>query len=96
MGNIVPIFFHTLVDKFEKMFYLIEDLEKEVNSLPHTIVSTNFIQLMEENTQLTREVYHLQTSIDEIREEVSPLQEDNNRLFEKYHTLKEDYDAIFL
>jgi chromosome segregation ATPase len=38
----------------------------------------------------------LQTSIDELREEVSPLQEDNNRLFDEYQELKEDYDAILL
>jgi chromosome segregation ATPase len=38
----------------------------------------------------------LQASIDELREEVSPLQEDNNRLFDEYQALKEDYDAILL
>jgi archaellum component FlaC len=84
MGNTAARFFQTLVDEFEEKSDLLEDLEEEVKSLPHTTVSTNVIQLMEENTQLTCEVSHLQASIDELREEVSPLQEDNNRLFDEY------------
>jgi predicted nuclease with TOPRIM domain len=51
---------------------------------------------MEKNTQPTREVSHLQAFVDELREEVAPLQEDNNQLFDEYQALKEDYDVILL
>jgi FtsZ-binding cell division protein ZapB len=52
--------------------------------------------LEESNTQLANEVSHLQAFVDELREEVAPLQEDNNCLFDEYQALKEYYDAILL
>ena len=35
-----------------------------------------------ENVQLTNEATHLHAYVDELRDEVAPLQEDNNLLFE--------------
>jgi hypothetical protein len=35
-------------------------------------------------------------SVDELREEVAPLQEDNNHMFDEYQDLKEYYDALLL
>jgi len=74
MGNTAAIFFQTLADEFEENSDHLEELEEDVKSLPHTTMSTNVIQLMEENNHLTREVVHLQASIDELHEKVCPLQ----------------------
>ena len=49
---------------------------------------------MEENTQLIHEVSHLKSSIDELHEEVTPLQANKNCPFDEYQALKEDYDAL--
>jgi FtsZ-binding cell division protein ZapB len=78
MGNTARSVFQTLADEFEEKSELIEELEEEVKSLPHTTLSIDVNQLMERNCQLTCEVSHLQASIDELCEEVVPLQEDNN------------------
>ena len=51
---------------------------------------------MEENTQLIHEVSHLKASIDELHDEVVPLQKDNNWLFDEYQALKEEYDVVLL
>jgi predicted nuclease with TOPRIM domain len=71
-------------------------LEEEVKSLPHTGLSTKVNQLTKTNAQLTREVSHLQASVDEVHEEVGLLQVDKNQLFDKYQALKKDYDSILL
>jgi FtsZ-binding cell division protein ZapB len=60
---------------------------KELKTLSHTengVLKTNICKLEESNTQLENEVSHLHASIDELREEVVPLQEDNNHVFDEY------------
>jgi FtsZ-binding cell division protein ZapB len=74
-------------------------LEEEVKALPHTtnhVLGMEVNQLMETNARLTREVSHLQASVDKFREEATPLQEDNNHLFDEYQALREYYDSILL
>ena len=60
------------------------------------VLRDNICTLEETNTQLANEVSHLHASIDELYEEVAPLQANNNRFFDEYQILKEDYDALLL
>lgn len=68
--------FQDLVDDYGTKTNLVDDLEKEVKTLSHTeniVLKTNICRLEESNTQLANEVAHLQTFVDELREEVAPL-----------------------
>jgi hypothetical protein len=91
--------FQDLVDEFGTKSDLVNDLEKAVKIVSHTenvVLKTNICSLEESNTHLANKVAHLQAFVDELREEVAPLQEDNNHLFDEYQASKEDYDAILL
>lgn len=68
--------FQDLLDDYGTKTNLVDDLEKEVKTLSHTeniVLKTNICRLEESNTQLANEVAHLQTFVDELREEVAPL-----------------------
>ena len=81
--------FHNLADEFKDKVYLVDDLEEEVNPLSNiesVSLKEENCRLEETNSQLTNEVSHLQSSIDEIHEEVAPLQEGSNLLFDEYQS----------
>jgi regulator of replication initiation timing len=78
LGKIVERFFQSLIDELKEKYNLLGDLEEDVKDLPNTTLSAYVIHLMETNTHLNCEVSHLQDSLDELCEEVAPLQEDNN------------------
>jgi hypothetical protein len=66
----MDFFFQTVVDEFQDKNELLEDIEEEFKSLPHSeIVSLQMevYQLKETHAQLTHEFSHLHASVDEIR-----------------------------
>jgi predicted nuclease with TOPRIM domain len=88
-----------MVDEFGNKSYLFDDMEKELKILSHiekVILKKNLCRLEESNTQLGNEVSNLQASINEIRVEVSLLQEDKNHMFDEYKALKEEYYSVLL
>jgi hypothetical protein len=61
---------------------------KTLSHIENFVLKTNIYKMEESHTRLTNKVVHLQAFIDELHEEDSPLQEDNNLIFDEYHTLK--------
>ena len=91
--------FHNRLDEFGDKTYSIDDFADEVKAISHTenvALKEEICRLEETNTQLTIEVAHLQASVDEFCEGATPLQQDNNGLFDEYQALKEDYDSLLL
>jgi hypothetical protein len=96
MGNTMEIFFQTLVDEFQDNSDLLEDLEEEVKSLPHTSLGMEVNPVDENKCLVTQRFPTYKPLSMSFMKKLAPLQEDNNRLFDKYQALKEDYDAILL
>ena len=73
----MEISFQRLADKFKDKSDLVDDLEVEVKFLSREDIDglkKNIGRLKAENSQQTDEVSHMQASVDEICEEVVPLQ----------------------
>jgi peptidoglycan hydrolase CwlO-like protein len=64
--------------------------------MENNFLNTNICRMEESNTEVPNEVSHLHASIDELREEATPLQEDNNQIFYEYKALKEYYNALLM
>ena len=79
LENTMETIFQDLMDEGDKT-YIVEDLEEEVKASPHidfTTLRKQIYRLKETNSQLANEDSLPQNSVDELHEEVAPLQVDD-------------------
>lgn len=91
--------FQNVMEEFGDKTDLLDVLEEEAKNLSHTNIvglEEKIDGLKKANSQLQTKALFLQFYIDELREEVALLQENDVMVFGEYQDLKKDYNILLL